>query len=120
MFPLRRSVAMSTSGGGVPVNPDEHVTDLLQNLNLTTEEGDVASFSDDEEDGEISVVDLSPAVVHATTIYRAMKPAWGNPNGLKIRTVGEKEITFSWQSFRTSRTWSGLLGDLRGWLGSMH
>jgi hypothetical protein len=35
---------------------------------------------------------LSPTVVHPTTISRAMKPAWGNPHGLKIRSIGEKEL----------------------------
>lgn len=69
--------AMDAVGGGKPVNPDEHVADLLQNLNLTVE-GDVVAFSDDEDDGEVSVVEwilvgkvLSPAIVHSTTIFRA-------------------------------------------------
>ncbi|XP_066333991.1 uncharacterized protein [Miscanthus floridulus] len=89
---------MAVSGSGKPGHRDENVADLLQNLNLTAEEGDVAAFSDDEEDNEASVVEwtivakvLSPATMHANTIYRAMKPTWGNPFGLNVRTIGEKE-----------------------------
>lgn len=74
---------MSSIGGEKPVNPDDSVADLLQNLNLTAEEGDMAVFSDDEEDADVEVVEfalvgkvLSPAIVHPTTIVRAMKPAW--------------------------------------------
>lgn len=33
---------------------------------------------------------LSTATLHITTIRNAMKPAWGNPFGLKFHSVGEK------------------------------
>lgn len=33
---------------------------------------------------------LSPLAVHVNTIRATMKPAWGNPFGLKIRAIGEK------------------------------
>ena len=64
-------------------------------MNLTEAEGEVAAFSDDEEDSAVvqwAVVGkvLSPSTIHATTIKGAMKPAWGNPCGLKIRSIGEK------------------------------
>jgi hypothetical protein len=29
-------------------------------------------------------------VVHVNTVRAAMKPAWGNPAGLKFRAIGEK------------------------------
>lgn len=54
-------------------------------------------FSDDEDDDPggggsewafISKV-LSPSALHINTIWDAMKPAWGNPYGLKMRSVGE-------------------------------
>ena len=68
---------MAAMGGGKPGQPDEGVADLLRNLNLTTEKWDVVEFSDDEEDMEAAVVEwtiigkvLSPATVHANTIYR--------------------------------------------------
>lgn len=73
------------------------VEDMLQSLNLTAEEEMVADFTDDEElvveaAPEWALVGkvLSPVPLSATTILSAMRPAWGNPYGLKIRTVGEK------------------------------
>jgi hypothetical protein len=73
------------------------VTDLLRRLNLTEEEEAIADFSDDEAVDESPPVEwaivgkvLSPAPVHVNTIRSAMKPAWGNPVGLKLRAIGEK------------------------------
>ncbi|CAN6353966.1 unnamed protein product [Urochloa humidicola] len=78
-------------------NPNPSVADLLQKLNLTAEEGDVADFSDDEDQGEDANVEwvllgkaISPSTLHAATIRSAMTPAWGNPHGMKIRSIGEK------------------------------
>lgn len=74
----------------------EEVSDLLGHLNLTAEE-DVIVDSDDEVvteglTSEWSLIGkvLSPKPIHSTTIYRAMKPAWGNPKGLGVRSVGDK------------------------------
>lgn len=54
-------------------------------------------FSDDEDDGGTMHVEwalvgkvLSPGTLHVSTIGSAMKPAWGNPVGLKFRSIGEK------------------------------
>ena len=54
-------------------------------------------FSDDEDEEEPPPVEwaivgkvLSPAPVHVNTVRSAMKPAWGNPVGLKLRAIGEK------------------------------
>lgn len=76
--------SMATIGSGKPGHSDEGVADLLKNLNLTVEEGDVAEFSDDEVYIDITVVEwtiigkvLSLAMVHANMIYRAMKLVWG-------------------------------------------
>lgn len=33
---------------------------------------------------------LSPTAIHVNTVQAAMKPAWGNPVGLKLRAIGEK------------------------------
>lgn len=67
---------------GSPADQEASVADLLQNLNLTTEEGDMVEFSDDEDTGETPAVEwalvgkvLSPVTVHSMTIYRAMKLA---------------------------------------------
>ena len=74
------------------------VSDLLGRMNLTAEEADVVVDSDDEADVEMvksewSLIGkvLSPKLVHVTTIIRAMKPTWGNPKGLEIRSVGDKK-----------------------------
>ena len=85
-------------GGGSGSMPDAQpgVAELLKRLNLTEEEGEVAAFSDDEEDEVVEVEQwavvgkvLSPSTIHASTIKGAMTPAWGNPCGLKIRSIGE-------------------------------
>lgn len=75
----------------------DEVSDLLERLNLTAEEEDVIVDSDDEADKETPMSEwslfgkvLSPKPVHSMTIYRAMKPAWGNPKGLGVRSVGDK------------------------------
>ena len=82
--------------GGVSTNPN--VMDLLRRLNLMEEEeAVVVDFSDDEDEEEPPPVEwaivekvLSPAPVHVNTVRSAMKPAWGNPVGLKLRAIGDK------------------------------
>jgi hypothetical protein len=92
---------MAAAGGGRKMDGDDfpgpNVLDLLSRLNLMEEEGAMADFSDDEDDVELPVMEwalvgkvLSPMVVHINTIHSAMKPAWGNPAGLKLRVIGEK------------------------------
>lgn len=78
-------------------NPTQNVEDLLLRLNLTEEEGAIADFSDDEDITKMPAVEwavvgkvISPMVVHVNTVRAAMKPAWGNPTGLKIRAIGVK------------------------------
>ncbi|GJN21043.1 hypothetical protein PR202_gb08489 [Eleusine coracana subsp. coracana] len=81
---------------GDAMGDEAHVADLLGRLNLTQEE-EFAAFSDDDdversdeiEFGLIGKV-LSPSTLHISTIMNAMKPAWGNPHGLKLRSVGER------------------------------
>lgn len=77
--------------------PYPNVTDLLRRLNLTEEEEAIADFSDDEEEEDLAHVEwaivgkvLSPTAVHVNTVRAAMRPAWGNPYGLKFRVIGEK------------------------------
>jgi hypothetical protein len=100
---------MTSTGSDMRENPDDGVADLLKNLNLTTEEGEVAVLSDDEE-GESPKVEwallgkvLSPTTVHPSAIQGAMRPAWGNPAGLKIRMIGKKGVTYSWLNSILSR-----------------
>ncbi|CAN6169074.1 unnamed protein product [Urochloa humidicola] len=86
-------------GSGAPPRPgldDAGVADLLEKLNLTREEGEVAALSDDEEEAVDHGIKwrllgkaLSPSALHISTICSAMVSAWGNPFGLKMRPVGE-------------------------------
>lgn len=82
-------------GDGVHPGPD--VEELLRKLNLTGEEGAVLDFADDDEEEPLAPVEwalvgkiLSPTSIHIDSIRQAMRPAWGNPKGLKIRSIGEK------------------------------
>lgn len=88
----------SATSGGEPANPS--VADLMQKLHLTANEVEVADFSDDESIGDNTVIEwalvgkvLSPTVLHENTIQSAMRPAWGNPVGLKIRSIDNLFIT---------------------------
>ncbi|CAN6236829.1 unnamed protein product [Urochloa humidicola] len=86
----------SRSGSHRSAEEEAHVANLSEKLNLTQIEGEFAALSDDEEGGEEAVQwaiigkVLSPMTIHITTTEGAMRPAWGNPYGLKLRTVGEK------------------------------
>jgi hypothetical protein len=60
-----------------------NVADLLKNLNLTAEEGEVLEFSDREEDNNTDVVEwvlvskiLSPSRMHPSTIHQAVQAPW--------------------------------------------
>jgi hypothetical protein len=86
---------------------NSNIIDMLENLNLTEEEGEFAVFSDDEGEGEMATVEwawlgkmLSFTVLHVSTITRAMKPAWGNPFGLKIRSIRERNANLFVAQFR--------------------
>jgi hypothetical protein len=89
----------SSGGDGDGQNPN--VTDLLRRLNLTEEEEAVVEFSNAEEEDELAPVEwalvgkvLSPVPIHVNTVRSAMKPAWGNPIGLKFWPIREKETIF--------------------------
>lgn len=108
---------MATIGSGSPGNPDDNVADLLQNLHLTRDEEDVAEFSDDEDTDEPTVMEwalvgkvLSLVTMHATTIFRAMKPAWGNPYGMKVRSIGNKEDNLFVAEFSAQQDMEQALG----------
>jgi hypothetical protein len=87
----------AVGGGDDRRAPDPNVADLLQKMNMTAEEGNVVEFSDDEEDMDAAVVEwalvgkvLSPSTLHINTIRGAMTRAWGNPYGMKLRSIGER------------------------------
>ena len=57
----------------------------------------MADFTVDEDEEELLPVEwtivgkvLSPSVVHVNTMRSTMKPAWGNPVGLKFLAIGKK------------------------------
>ena len=66
-------------------------------VKLTEEEVAILEFSDDEDLDVVAPVVftlvgkvLSPTPVHVTMVRSAMKAAWSNPVGLKIREIGDK------------------------------
>ena len=72
------------------------VSDLLLKLNLAAGEDEKLVMSDDEEDAvdfqaTFSLIGkvLSPTTLHLQTIMGAMRPAWGNPRGLRARSVSD-------------------------------
>lgn len=76
---------------------DPNVAEMLKKLNLTEEEGEFVVFSDDEDEGNTTSPvwalvgkALAPSALHQSTITGALKPVWGNPFGIKIRSIGEK------------------------------
>jgi hypothetical protein len=81
----------------VQEDADPNVADMLRKLNLTEEEGEFASFSDDENDSEGAATQralvgkvIFPDTLNKNMIMGALKPAWGNLFGLKLRQIGEK------------------------------
>lgn len=87
------AIAGSRSHSGEPPSKED-VADLLDNL--TMDEGELAALSDDGDGEDAAVVkwavigkDLSPSTLHINSIRNAMRPAWGNPFGLKFRSVGD-------------------------------
>ena len=68
---------------------EEQVSDLFGKLNLTTREKETLVLQDNE-DSDLAGVKyavigkvLSPNLLHLQTIMSAMRPAWGNPRGLR-------------------------------------
>ena len=68
---------------------EEQVSDLFGKLNLTTREKDTLVLQDNE-DSDLAMVKhavirnvLSPNLLHLQTVMSAMRPAWGNPRGLR-------------------------------------
>lgn len=104
--------ATSKEGG----SPTPNVSDLLSRLNLTEQEGAIVDFSDEEDvlepamEWEVVGKVLSPLAIHVNTIRAAMKPAWGNPFGLKIQAIGEKGENLFTAEFGTKVDMERVLG----------
>jgi hypothetical protein len=105
---LTNAAAMASSRGIGSSHLWEKVADLLERLNLTKDEEEIAAFSYDEE-GEIGGAlefmligkVLSPSTLHITTITNTIRPAWGNPFGLKLQSVGERPENLFIAEFRS-------------------
>ncbi|XP_021321392.1 uncharacterized protein LOC8058002 [Sorghum bicolor] len=110
----------STGDGGSgdgSKTPKPNVTELFRNLKLTEDEVAILEFSDDEDSDTMAPTEwtlvgkvLSPAPVHVTTVRSAMRPAWGNPIGLKFRAIGEKEDNLFVVEFGSARDKERVLG----------
>uniref|UniRef100_A0ACD6AHV9 Uncharacterized protein n=1 Tax=Avena sativa TaxID=4498 RepID=A0ACD6AHV9_AVESA len=83
---------MAAPAGGV----EDGVDSVMGRLNLLADETEVLMMSGDEDDAgpavelwELDGKVLSPHITHIQSIRAAMKPAWGNPRGLRIRPAGD-------------------------------
>jgi hypothetical protein len=74
------------------------MVEMMGRLNLTAEECRVLRVADEAEDGLATsdctligkvLSQKSQNALHIQTILSALRPAWGNPKGLTMRTVGE-------------------------------
>jgi hypothetical protein len=90
----------------------EGVDSMMGRLNLLADVTDVVEMSDDEDDGgstpeKWSLVGkvLSPNVVHIQSIRAAMRPAWGNPRGLRIKPGGDNVFVADFAN-RVGRDWA--------------
>lgn len=95
--------------GGRDKTPSPNVEEMLCQLNLTKEEEAVVEFSEDDDEELLAPVEwalvgkvLSPSPVHVNTV-RSVKPTWGNPVGLKIRSIGEKNDNLFVAEFGSGR-----------------
>ena len=67
---------MAVIGRGISGTLEANVADLLQNMNLIAEEGDVAEFSHEEDDGGLLTVEwaLMGTVLSPTTLRATLNP----------------------------------------------
>lgn len=88
LAPRREEKQGDDGGGSTP-----RIEDMMGCLNLMAEEDEALIVGDDVDDdlesAEWAMIDkcMSSSVLHIQTILSAMRPAWGNPRGLQIRSV---------------------------------
>ncbi|KAL6642633.1 hypothetical protein ACP70R_020814 [Stipagrostis hirtigluma subsp. patula] len=76
-----------------------NVVEMLGRLKLTAEESEAIVVEDAELEGlatsELAIIGkvLSASVLHIHTITAALRPAWGNPKGLVMKSVGNNVFT---------------------------
>jgi hypothetical protein len=77
------------------IGSSSNVTDLLSRLKLTEEESSALSVDDASLDNlatsNLAIIGkvLLPKPLHIQTIMPALHPAWGNPKGLDVKSVGD-------------------------------
>jgi hypothetical protein len=92
-LPLEMPERSTGDGIGDRLQEDK-MSDMISRLHLTSEESEVLQVADDVEDGlatsDSAIIGkvLSQGVLHIQTIMAALRPAWGNPKGLVLKTVG--------------------------------
>ena len=81
-----------------------NVTELMGRLKLTAEESSVLSVDDISLEGlvtsNLAIIGkvLSPNILHIQTIMSALRPAWGNPRGLEVKSVGDNTFIVEFSS----------------------
>lgn len=87
---LDRAMEMEGTAGS-----SSSVAELLGRLKLTAAESDAVAVDDVAVEGLatslLAIVGkvLSPSVLHIQTIASSLRPAWGNPKGLQMKSVGD-------------------------------
>lgn len=87
-----------------PAGAEDNVAEMLERLNLTSDEADAVILEDEREENlmnlEWALIGkvLSPNVLHIQTIMSALRPAWGNPKGLVARPVADNTFIVEFAS----------------------
>lgn len=111
---------MALSAGGEKTESDPNssrmaraqLEEALEKLGITKEEATPVVI-DDTEEGEAKKWLLAGKVLHRhllhiQTITNALPPAWGNPRGLKLRSLGENTFVEEFEAQRDrDRIWLG-------------
>uniref|UniRef100_A0ACD5YIE3 Uncharacterized protein n=1 Tax=Avena sativa TaxID=4498 RepID=A0ACD5YIE3_AVESA len=105
--PLQATEEENNVGAGAedaPTVAEEKMAELMEKLNLTSEEA-TAVILEDENDEDLVSLEwaiigkvLSPTILHVQTIMSALRPAWGNPNGMEFRSVGDNTFIVEFAS----------------------
>ncbi|KAK1653095.1 hypothetical protein QYE76_070900 [Lolium multiflorum] len=92
---LAKRQIVGNSAAEQPTAEGEAVTGMMRWLNLTPKEA-APLILDDEGDDDLPCPKwalvgkvLAPNTLHVNTIAAVVRPAWGNPKGLKVKPMGD-------------------------------
>jgi hypothetical protein len=91
---LDKGKMVGSCSTGIPADGGEAVANLMRKLNLTAKEADPLILDDEGDEDppcpEWALVGkvLAPNTLHVNTIKAVVRPAWGNPKGLVVRSLG--------------------------------